>query len=262
MRLSPLSGFRVVILLAGMFCAGAGCIKIDATVNLERDGSGTLRAVCGVPTHIIKQAEMARQLAASLDVAENITNPVPPVVDIPFLYDEAVLKAKFSAMARDGVTLDALKKREQGGWNYIDFTLKFKTLEALVRQSFFKDFGVVVKHLDAASCKLVVSLPPVGLSPDIAAVVTQESLSKLSPFFNGFRVVARLAVPGEIRNSNSLTSDSRRATWEWDFDKDPAALVRLARDKMILVFDVSEARIPDFEKPVGDGLPIKNHREL
>ena len=249
MRTSHQTGFRVVILLMGLLWAGSGCIKVDATLNVERDGTGMLRAVYGMPTHIIKQAELARQLAASLDFAEGKTNPAPVELDIPFLYDETVLKARFSAMAKEGVTLDALKKREQGGWNYVDFTLKFTSLEALAKQSLLRDFGLTVKHLDATSCKLIVSLPPVGHTPEIAAVVTQESLSKLTPFFNGFRVVARVTVPGEIRNSNSMISDRRRATWEWDFDKDPSALVRLARDKMILVFDVSEARITDFEKP-------------
>jgi hypothetical protein len=116
---------------------------------------------------------------------------------------------------------------------------------------------VVVKRLDESSCKLTVTLPPIGSSPDIAAVVTQESLSKLAPFFNGFRVVTRVTVPGAIRNTNSLISDLRRATWEWDFDKDSSALVRFARDKMVMVFDVSEARITEFEKPAGTGLLIK-----
>ncbi len=169
----------------------------------------------------------------------------------------SMLKARFAAMAKEGVILESLKTREQGGWNYVDFTLKFTTLEALVRQSFFRECGVVVKRLDETSCKLTVTLPPIGSSPDLAAVVTQESLSKLAPFFNGFRVVTRITVPGEIRNSNSLLSDLRRATWEWDFDKDSSCLVRLARDKMIIVFDVSEARITDFEKPAGTALLIK-----
>jgi hypothetical protein len=251
------SGMIVAILLTGLLFAGSGCVKIDATVNVERDGSGSLRAIYGMPTHIIKQAELARQLSASLDLAAGITNPVSPDLDIPFLYDEAILKTRFAAMAKEGVILESLKTREQGGWKYVDFTLKFTTLEALVRQSLFRECGVVVKRLDESSCKLTVTLPPIGSSPDIAAVVTQESLSKLAPFFNGFRVVTRVTVPGAIRNTNSLISDLRRATWEWDFDKDSSALVRFARDKMVMVFDVSEARITEFEKPAGTGLLIK-----
>jgi hypothetical protein len=39
------------------------------------------------------------------------------------------------------------------------------------------------------------------------------------------------------------------ASWEWDFDKDPKAMERLQQEKMIVVFDLSSARLRDFEKP-------------
>jgi len=240
----------VLIVASSLLWVGLGCVKVDATVNMDRDGSGTLRVIYGMPTYVTKQAELARQLSRSLDLAAGKTNVALQDLDIPFQYDPVVLNAEFAAMAKEGITLDSMKAREQGGWNYIDFTLKFETLEALFKQPFFRDFGVVFKHLDEKSCKLTVSLPAVGNSPEIANVVTQESLNRLTPFYNGFRVVARLGVPGEIRNSNSMVSDNRRATWEWDFDKDSQALAHLAQDKIIIVFDASEVRIRDFEKPV------------
>lgn len=240
-----------LLLMAGMLFGGLGCVKIDATVTVERDGGGTLRAIYGMPTYIIKQAELARQISRSLDLAAGNTNAIPQELDIPFLYDEALLKAKFAAMAKEGLILESMKTREQGGWNYVDFTLKFKTLESLVKQSFFSDVGVIFKHLDDKSCKLTISLPQVGATPEVAGAVTQESLNKLTPFFNGLRVVTRLVLPGEIRNNNSMMSDNRRATWEWDFDKDPQVLARLARDKIIVVFDASDLRMKDFEKPAG-----------
>lgn len=252
MMASRWTHLALLLLTAGLL--GTGCVKIDATVNLEQDGSGSLRAIYGMPTHIIKQADLARQLSRSLDIAAGVTNTVMQETDIPYLYDEAVLKAKFAAMASEGLSVESLKLREQGGWNYVDFVLKFKTLQSLFRQSFFRDLGVVVKHLDEKSCKLTITLPPVGITPDNVRLVLDESLNKLTPFFNGFRVVTRLSFPGELRNSNSLISDSRRATWEWDFDKDAQALVRLAQDKIIVVFDASNVRVRDFEKPAGSVL--------
>jgi len=245
-------------LLSVLLFAGMGCVKIDATVSIERDGSGTLRAIYGMPTYIIKQADLARELSTSLDLANGRTNTVPVVLDIPFLYDEAVLRTKFSAMAVDGLTLESLKTREQGGWNYVDFSLKFKTLGGLFKQSFFKDTAVSLKHLDETSCKLVITPPPVGQTPEISTVVMQESINSLTPFLNGFRVVTRMGFPSDIRNSNSLMSDNRRATWEWDYEKDQQALSRLAQSKMVVVFDVSEFRIKDFEKPAGTVLLNEN----
>lgn len=240
--------FRV-LLMTGFLFVGFGCVKIDTTLSLDRDGSGSMRAIYGMPTYIIKQAELMRQLSASLDVAAGKTNVISPALDIPFLYDEAILKAKFEGMAKDGIKLEAINLHEQGGWNYVDFTLKFKTLESLFKQSLFNDIGVSLKHLDDASCKLTINLPHVGNAAEIASVVSQENINKLTPFLNGLRVASHLTLPGDLRNSNSQISSGRHATWEWDFDKDSQALARLARDKMIVVFDVAEVRIKDFEKP-------------
>ncbi len=240
-----------LMVISGAILGGTGCVKVDATVNLDRDGGGTLRVIYGMPTYIIKQAEFARDLSHSLDVAAGKSNLPPYVLDVPYIYDEAVLKTKFTAMAKDGVVLDSIKTREQGGWNYVDFSIRFNNFAMLVKQSIFKDIGVGMNRLDGKFCQLKLTLPPLGNTPDVAGVVTQESLNKLTPFFNGFRVVVRLGLPGEIRNSNSLMSDSRRATWEWDFDKDHQALGRLARDKVVIVFDGSDVRIKDFEKSIG-----------
>jgi len=238
----------------GLMLAGLGCVKIDATVSVERDGSGSLRAIYGMPTYIINQADLARDLSASLDLAAGKTNSIRPELDIPFLFDEAVLRAKFGTMATDGIILESIKLREQGGWNYVDFTLKFKTLASLFKQSFFRDVGVTLKRIDETSCKFIVTPPPSGNSPEVTSVVMSESLNKMTPFLSGLRVVARVVLPGDIRNSNSLMSDNRRATWEWDFEKDQQVLVRLAREKMVVVFDASEFRLKEFEKPAGTTL--------
>jgi hypothetical protein len=202
-----------------------------------------------MPSHVIKQAELARKLARSLDLAKGLSNSVLPDLDLPYIYSEPILKAKFAAMEKDGIILDSLKTREQGGWNYVDFTLKFTSLEALFKQSFFDDCGVALKHLDEKSCKLSISLPQVGASPSRVGQVTQENLNKLTPFYNGLRVVTRLGVPGEIRNSNSRVSDRNLAIWEWDFDKDTMAMARLAQDKIVIIFDASDLRMKDFDKP-------------
>lgn len=253
----PLPPSAFLILAAGLLWSGVGCVKIDATVNLERDGSGTLRAIYGMPSHMIRQAESTRQLVRSLDLAAGVTNPVLRDLDIPYLQDETLLKAKFAAMARDGLQLESLKTREQGGWEYVDLVVKFNSLQSLFKQSFLSEFGVGLKHLDERSCKLTVTLPQGGISRETTSVVLLESLNKVTSFFNGFRVVVRVVLPGEIRNSNSLVSDVRRATWEWDFDKDAQVLARLAQDKIIVVFDAADVRIKDFEKPAEPFVPTE-----
>ncbi len=242
--------FALVLLVAGLMGCG-GCLKIDATLSLNRDGSGSLRAVYGMPAFLIKQLEVTRQWTRSLELAEGLSNSVPlPAPDIPMVFDEERLNVKFKRMAADGITLESLKTRDQGGWKYVDFMVKFNRLEMLAKQSFLKECGLAFKAMGDESFKLSISLPESGATSS-ANLGAPDALAKLTPFLNGFRVVFRVDLPGDIRNSTSVMSDNRRATWEWDFDKDVHVLDRLSRDKMVVVFDASLARIKEFEKPAG-----------
>jgi hypothetical protein len=244
--------FLLGVLLLGLMSGLTGCIKIDMTLGLAKDGSGSLRVIYGMPSFLIKQMESTRQWTGALGLAGgSSTNVTVPDPDIPMLFDEGILKKRFALMEPDGVTLKSVRVREQGGWRYVDVDLKFSRLTGLVKQSFFRDCGVVFAHTETDTCKLTVSLPRIGVTDDPAGTASAESLATMTPFLNGMRVVVRVDLPGDIRNSTSTMSDTRRATWEWDFDKEATVLDRLMRDRMIVVFDGRQVRIKDFEKPAG-----------
>lgn len=245
-------GMFFCLVLMGVVAGGTGCIKIDTSLSLNRDGSGSLRTIYGMPTFLIKQMELTRQWTRSLDFAGGKSTNAPlPALDIPMIFDEAALSNRFRIMTADGVNLESLRTREQGGWKYVDFNLKFSRFEGLVKQSFLKECGVVFTRDGNDTCKLSVSLPPVGVSPDLTAQTSPGASANLTPFMNGLRVVVRVDLPGEIRNSSSMMSDNRRATWEWDFDKDANAIERLTKDRIIVVFEGRQVRFNDFEKPAG-----------
>jgi hypothetical protein len=248
----PSRGILFFLLLMGVFAGATGCIKIDASLSLNRDGSGSLRTIYGMPTFLIKQMELTRQWTRSLDFAGGQSTNMPlPSLDLPMIFDEAVLNSRFRQMMADGVILESLRTREQGGWRYVDFNLKFSRFDGLVKQSFFEQCGVVWVRAEDDTCKLLVSLPPVGVSPNLSVQTSPGASANLTPYMNGLRVVVRIDLPGEIRNSSSTMSDNRRATWEWDFDKDAAVIERLTKDRIIVVFDGRQVRFHDFEKPAG-----------
>lgn len=250
--MKPFSRFLPILLGALLLGGMTGCIKIDMTLAVARDGSGTLRAVYGMPSFLVKQMELTRQWTSALGQAGGgATNVVLPAPDIPMLFDADILKTRFALMEADGLSLKGLKVREQGGWRYVDFDLAFGSLASLVKQSFFRECGVSFTHPDESTCKLQVALPRVGVTEEAAGAANPDALAAITPFLNGMRIVVRLDLPGDIRNSSSVLSDSRRATWQWDFDKDAAVLGRLTRDRIIVVFDGRQVRIRDFEKPAG-----------
>lgn len=240
---------RGTLLICGVLLA-AGCIKINTTVSITADGSGTWKVVYAMPTHMIRQVQMARELTVDLDKAgaSSVTNvPVKPL-DIPMLFDEAAVRARFASLERDGLKLTKLQTRSRSGWQYVDLVVKFDRLEDLVRQRFFDDCGISFKQMGPGLSKIVISLPAGdgGERVDLADPAVNVALT---PFMKGMVVVVNIEVPGEVRNSNSFISDSKLASWQWDFEKDPKALELLFKDKMILVFDSSRSRIKDFDKP-------------
>lgn len=245
--------FSVLIVGASLLSV-TGCIKIDATLTLNSEGGGSLRATYGMPSFLVRQLEVTRQWTQQLDLAAGKTNAAPPpALDIPMIYDETVLKGRFKRMEADGITVDALQIKEQGGWNYVEFTLKFSRLEALMKQSMFRECGVLFKRQDD-DCRLSISLPPTGFSSSPGGLSSPDTITKITPFLNGMRVKVRLDLPGDIRNSTSTMSDVRRATWEWDFDKDARVVDSLSQDKIVVVFNGSRVRIGDFEKRAGSTL--------
>jgi len=250
---------RVVVMVVGCFLLGSGCIKIDATVTLAPDGSGTMKAMYGMPTFLIKQAETVRQTTRSLLQAEGRgTNVVLPRVDIPMVFDEDALKARFSRMKSDGLQVTEYRTKEMGGWRYVDFTVKFSSLESLARQSFFKDCGFKLGRVEGGAYRVDITLPKIGGEGGTPDFADPDRMALLTPFLNGMRVVVRLDVPGLIRQSSSSRSDSRRATWEWDFDKDGRVLERLVRDTISVEFDGDAARLREFDKRPGvtTGRPV------
>lgn len=238
-------------MMTGALSCAVGCIKINSTLAISSDGSGVWRLVYAMPAHMIRQTQMVRDLADELAKAGSPTATNRPAgkLDIPFLFDEAAIRARFAPLERDGLTITKLQSRSRGDWQYIDMNVKFNRLETLMKQDFLRECGLSFKRLGEDTFKLVVTLPHGDASADIPNLTDPVVSESLTPFLKGLVVISAIEVPGEIRNSNSSMSDARRATWEWDFEKDPRAVERLLQDKMVLVFESSTAQIKDFEKP-------------
>jgi len=240
-RMTPL---LLLLVLAG------GCIKVDSTLDIASDGSGTWRVVYAIPLHMIQQMEMTQGVGRQLEGAGGAKAPVlvNRMQDIPYLFDEEAIRRRFKPLETQGVLLGKVQIRSSGGWRNVDLAVKFTRVDALLRQPFFDSLGAALSGAGTAACKLSVSLPEMGPPENLPDPLDPVVSAKISPFLNGMRIVSRIGVPGDIRNTTAVSSDGRRATWEWDYDKDPRALSRLARDKMVIVFDASQTRLRDFSK--------------
>lgn len=228
----------------------AGCVKIDSTLDVGSDGSGSWRLVYGMPLHMIKQMEMTRGIVKELDGAGGPKAPmlVDRMQDIPYLFDEEAIRRRFKPLEVQGVILSKVQTRSSAGWRNVDLSIKFTRLETLLRQPFFDSVSVSLSGAGTGASRLVIGLPEMGKPENLPDAGDPLVGEKVSPFLNGLRIISRIGLPGDIRSSSSISSDGRRATWEWDYDKDPRVLSRLAREKMVIVFDGSGANLRDFSK--------------
>ena len=231
-----------------VLCIVTGCLKINSTLMIRADGSGVWRVGYAMPGYMIRQAQMMRSIAGDLVKAGSgaTTNQVVKPLDLPLLFEEDAIRARFKSLERDGLKLAKVETRSRSGWQYVDLTVTYDRLETLLREPFFSGCGFSLVRLGETSYKLTVALhsPERDQIPNMADPKTSANLT---PFFRGLAVSSRIETPGNIRNTNAGISDDRMATWEWDFDKDASALERLLQDKMIVVFDAAGAHLPEFE---------------
>jgi hypothetical protein len=235
--------------MAGLALAATGCVRIDSTLDLNADGSGKWRLIYSMPPHMIKQAETAAVLAAELRRAGGDTNAVPEPLDLPMLFDEVVIRNRFVPLAEQGIILNRIEVKPRGGWPSVDLKVQFASLEALLKLPFFADCGASFRREADGTARLTLVAPQMGVTEKVPDLTSTDVSMSVAPFLRGMSVVSRIGLPADIRNTNAGLNDGRRATWEWDFDRDTAAMSRLNQAKMIIIFDSAGMRMQPFEKP-------------
>ncbi len=236
-------------LVLAVLLGGTGCIKLDSTLTINADGGGKWRLVYSMPAHMIKQVQSTAVLAAELRRAGGVGNAVPELLDIPLLFDETVLQNRFASLAAPGLVLSKLTVNTHGAWPSVELTIQFDSLETLLKQPYFADMGAVYRRDVDGTGRLVLQAPHLGVIEPLPDLTDPKVAPTVTPFFAGLHVTSRIIAPGSVRNTNAGNSDSRRCTWEWDFDQDSGSLARLNEAKMIVVFDAGTVHMKSFEKP-------------
>lgn len=248
MNLRAPSRTAAAVLLALACALAGGCLKIDSTLDINADGSGKWRLVYAMPTHMIRQVQASASLATALRQAAGQTNAVAAPLDIPLLFDETVIRNRFAPLEAQGIRLTKLELRPRAGWPTVELTVQFDSLEALLRQPFFDDMAAVYRREADGTGRLVITAPQAGATAAPPDLNDPRISGPVVPFLTGLNIVTRIGVPGALRNTNAKANDARRATWEWDFERDGGALERLNSARMVVVFDAAATSMKPFEK--------------
>jgi len=224
-----------VLVLSAMLTL-AGCIKVDQTLTLNADGSGTLAMRYGMSEQTIAQLQAMQQMAAQggdgLEVPQ----------EMPFDFDPRQVRADFEADKPDGVELTALSSEEVDGWKYIDLTLTFDDIRALKHTELFEDSKLSIIPTREGDYKLI---QRGGGNTDLSGDAPGPQLmQQMTTMLTGFRIAQTIVVPGDIIKTNAPQVDGRRASWVFDIEQDPNVIQTLADTDLELVFDGEGVKLP------------------
>jgi len=217
----------------------SGCIKVDQTVSINPDGSGTLDMIYGMSEQTIAQLEAMEQMAAGMK--EEGTEAES---DSPLDFDEAEVREKFAQEKPEGVQLLDVSSESRDGWKYMKVKLAFDDLDSLKNTEFFEDSELTLTKNAEGNYVLVqklgsddMGLPGSQTESEGAQGMDEKAMQAMAAMFAGLRIAMTVAVPGEIIDTNATQVEGNRASWVYDIDKDPQILSKLGgEEELRLVF--------------------------
>lgn len=229
--------------IAGAFLAStlAGCIKVDQTLILEKDGSGTIDLTYGMSEEGISQWH---------DVARNMldsSNPDSATPIMPFDFSEEDVRNDFKEFEGDGVTLRSLKTEVHDGWKFRRMVIGFKSLAGLAKAGFLANRNISLVKDPRGNYVFTQQVGREGnLPPELVALSGTSADSLFSGMMEGFKAVIRVKTPGRILETNAPEKSERQAGWTFDLERDPEALQKVQDASLRIVFEGKGLDIPAF----------------
>ncbi len=219
-----------------------GCVKVDQTLTLQPDGSGTLDLVYGMSEQTIAQMKAMTQSM----MAESSSNSGSVAMD--FDYTEAEVRKDFESYKPYGVTLDSMSMEIRDGWKYRTLKIQFKTLDGLSKTPWLSDRLFSLSKNEQGNYVLLRAAGDgsTGLAPPPAADPNVEAM--LAGMMKGFRAVIRVKTPTPIIESNAENSSGNTAEWIFDLENNAQALEKAQSLTMRTVFNGQGLSIPEFKR--------------
>jgi hypothetical protein len=232
-------GQRANIHAAGIAClAGgfllstlAGCIHVDQTLTLEKNGSGMVDLTYAMSEESIAQWQ---------DVARNMfdsPNHGNSSSIMPFDFSDQDIRDDFKEYEPD-VVLQSVKSETRDGWKYRRMVISFRSLAGLSKAGFLADRNIsLVKDARGNYVFTQQAGPEGNLPPELAALDGTLADSLFSGMMQGFRAAIRVKTPGRILETNAPEKSERTARWLFDSERDPDALQKVQQASLRIVFE-------------------------
>lgn len=215
-----------------------GCLRVEQTLALKADGSGTLAMRYGMS--LADLAEMEAMERSQLAESGETNAPAAS----PFSFDEALVRQDFESYRALGVTLDDLRTEVVEGWKYLRIKVSFASLAALGQTELIADRRLALHRLPDGRYEFSQSF-----AEGLEAGPTEGLQELMADMLKGFRAVLRVEVPGSVVSANADQREAQAAVWTFDVDQDAQALERMRKAALSVVFEGAGLNLPDYASP-------------
>ncbi len=225
----------------------AGCIKMEQTLIIQQDGSGSLEAVYALSEDSVNQVKAAlkiqKQIAAIRGEAGASGGQDDGYAGLFLNPSETLLRRELKKYEKNGITIDKLKVESREAWRHVHIKLLFKSLDAASKADFFQEYGFSLSRNTDANYTFF--RPSEDRDEEKASPISDaEMLQRLSPLLSDFDVTLKVTVPGRILKTNAHKKSLYTAVWSFAFDKDPNALSALQKQQFSIQFEGKGLNLP------------------
>ena len=245
--------------LVTFLCAvlASGCLRMENTLTLKEDGSGTFECTCGVPEQTLTQLKAVSRIEA--DLARAGGDAPPPkgrnYVDLLLFAPEEQVRNELTALKKYGITLTLLKVDNRDARRQVELAVSFQNLAEAAKSDVFKEYGFsLAKNHDG---DYVLQRPaPSKEKTEYLDFSKPDNLKLLSPLLGGFYVQVKVNTPSLILRTSAPSKSTRTAIWTFDFDNKPSSFLALQNEGMGIVFEGRGLKLPEV------GIPATNSAQV
>lgn len=225
----------------------AGCIQMEHDLTIHEDGSAIYRLDYAITEQAITQFKAMFKLKDDLAVAAG--EPPPGTELEPLLVafldpDEAEIRKQLEAFAVTGLTIKTVHQESRAAWRHIELELEIPDLARLAANPFFQKHGFEL-YKNAEAQYVWSRAPHINDPGSIPTATTDRDLEQITPLLAGFRTIVRVTPPGRILSTTAFRTTLQTAAWEFDFNREPAAVQMLQQQRFHIVFDAPLAKLPE-----------------
>jgi len=232
--------------LVALLILATGCLKVDQTLSINDDGSGSLQVEYSVSEQAISQLRAMRKLTQQMAAATGEQAAAIPKDDRAYMLldpQKQSLTAELEKLKPYGVTVDELEVETRNARRNVRVQLRFKSLAEVAKSDWFVEYGFLLYKGPRGN--YVFDRPASGTGDDsVMDFSSPEMVRLLNPLLTGFSVISKVRTPGVILRTNAHRHSQHVAQWQFDFDEDPNALVGLQNQRMLILFEGRGVTLP------------------